>query len=297
MSDALVEDVHFRRQYVPAAAIGHKALAVNLSDCAAMGATPRFCLLSLALPPAAQPLAEAIVGGLLTLADRAQVVLIGGDTTASRQHIFVDVSLLGDIAPGCAVTRSGARPDDYLFVSGTLGAAAAAFQAFEQGSTPPDAASQARFLFPEPRLELGQYLATHHLATAMLDVSDGLSLDLARLCEASRVGAVLDAEALPVAPAVKAVTTNQSAAWRLALDGGEDYELLFTVSPQDVATVTALSGMAAIGGVGLTCIGRITASRDLVLSLNGESRPLPIGGYDHFAGLDDSGVATDETRA
>ncbi len=282
MSDALVEDVHFRRRYVPAAAIGHKALAVNLSDCAAMGATPRFCLLSLALPPAAQPLAEDIVQGLLALADRVQVRLVGGDTTSSPQSMFVDVCLMGDIAPGRAVTRAGARPGDYLFVSGTLGAAAAALQALEQGTAPPDAASEARFLFPEPRLELGQHLAAHGLATAMLDISDGLSLDLSRLCEASQVGAVLEADALPIAPAAVAMTPDQTAARRLVLDGGEDYELLFTVSPQHAATVAALSGMAAVGGVTLTCIGRITSGRDITLHLDGEIRPLPARGYDHF---------------
>ncbi|MGQ9897474.1 MAG: thiamine-phosphate kinase [Acidobacteriota bacterium] len=295
MSDALVEDVHFRRRYVPAAAIGHKALAVNLSDCAAMGATPRFCLLSFALPPSAQPLGNDIVQGLLSLADRTQVILVGGDTTTSPQSIFVDVCLIGDIAPGCTITRAGAQPDDALFISGTIGAAAAALQAFEQGATPPDVASQTRFLFPEPRLELGQYLATHHLATAMLDVSDGLSLDLARLCEASRVGAVLEAAALPIAPAAVAGTPDQAAARRLALEGGEDYELLFTVPPQHMAAVAALSGAAAIGGVTLTHIGRITDDNKLLLHLNGETQPLPLCGYDHFARLEGRSVATAET--
>jgi len=297
MSDALVEDVHFRRRYVPAAAIGHKALAVNLSDCAAMGATPRFCLLSLALPPSAQPLAEDIVHGLLALADRVQVSLVGGDTTASPQSIFVDVCLMGDMAPGCAVTRAGARPGDCLFVSGNLGAAAAALQALEQGTAPPDAASEARFLFPEPRLELGQHLAAHGLATAMLDISDGLSLDLARLCEASQVGAILEAEALPVAPAAVAITSDQAAARQLALDGGEDYELLFTVSPRQAATVAALSGTAAVGGITLTCIGRITAGRDITLHMDGKLHPLPARGYDHFVRLGGSGTGAATTCA
>jgi len=297
MSDALVEDIHFRRRYVPAAAIGHKALAVNLSDCAAMGATPRFCLLSLALPPSAQPLAEDIIQGLLALADRAQVSLVGGDTTSSPQSIFVDVCLIGDIAPDCAVTRAGARPGDCLFVSGNLGAAAAALQALEQEIAPPDAASEARFLFPEPRLELGQYLAAHGLATAMLDISDGLSLDLARLCEASQVGAILEAEALPIAPAAVAITSDQAAARQLALDGGEDYELLFTVSPQQAATVAALSGAAIVGGVTLTCIGRITAGRDITLRVDGTIYPLPARGYDHFAGPGGSNTGSATTCA
>ncbi len=282
MSDALVEDIHFRRRYVPAEAIGHKALAANLSDCAAMGATPRFCLLSLAVPPDARALAEGIVAGLLALADRTQVALVGGDTVASPRGLFIDVTLIGDVAPAGAVTRAGARVGDFVFVSGTLGAAAAALRAFEQG-LPPDAAARARFLFPEPRLGLGQCLAERRLATAMLDLSDGLSLDLARLCEASRVGAALEAEALPIAPAATAIAASREAALRLALDGGEDYELLFTVAPRQLSAALELRAQVAEEGLRLACIGRIVEGTGVTLRVAGEARPLRAAGYDHFS--------------
>ncbi|OYT72746.1 MAG: thiamine-phosphate kinase [Chloracidobacterium sp. CP2_5A] len=281
MSDALVEDVHFRRRYVPAEAIGHKALAASLSDCAAMGATPRYCLASLAIPPDAHALAERIIAGLLALADRTQVALVGGDTTASPGGLFIDVALIGDIAPACAVTRAGARPDDFVFVSGTLGAAAAALRAFER-KLPPDPAAQARFLFPEPRLKLGQALAKRQLASAMMDISDGLSTDIARLCEASRVGAALEAEAIPIAPAAAAIAGSPEAALHLALDGGEDYELLFTVAPKQVPAVLELREQLAGEGVQLACIGRVTEGAAVMLRLAGATRPLQPGGYDHF---------------
>ncbi|MFQ3590948.1 MAG: thiamine-phosphate kinase [Chloracidobacterium sp.] len=287
MSDALVEDVHFRRRYVPAEAIGHKALAVNLSDCAAMGATPRFGLVSLALPPDAQFMAEGILAGLLALADQVNVALVGGDTSASRHGLFIDVCLIGDVPPGRAVRRSGARAGDVVFVSGSLGAAAAALQAFERQRPLPDPDARNRLLFPEPRLALGQYLAEQRLATAMLDLSDGLSVDLARLCEASRVGVSLDALALPIATAAYTVADHPEAARQLALDGGEDYELLFTVPPERADTVAALSEAPAVGGVRLTRIGNITQDLELKLCFAGETQPLPIRGYDHFAGPGD----------
>lgn len=297
MSDALVEDVHFRRRYVPAEAIGHKALAANLSDCAAMGATPRYCLASLAIPPDAHDLAEGVLAGLLALADRTQTALVGGDTTASPSGLFIDVTLIGDVAPGCAVTRAGARPDDYLFVSGRLGAAAAALYALERGLAPPDAAAQARFLFPEPRLTLGRRLAERGLATAMIDLSDGLSLDLARLCEASRVGAALEADAMPIAPAAFAVAGAPDGALQLALNGGEDYELLFTVAPRCVPAVLDLREQFAEEGVALTCIGRITEGTAVTLRLAGETRPLPPGGYDHFVRPERDGAAVADNSA
>ncbi|MCS7078889.1 MAG: thiamine-phosphate kinase [Chloracidobacterium sp.] len=297
MSDALVEDVHFRRRYVPAEAVGHKALAANLSDCAAMGATPRCCLLSLAIPSDAHAFAEGVVNGLLALADRTQVALVGGDTIASPHGLFIAVTLIGDVAPACAVTRAGARPDDYLFVSGTLGAAAAAFRALEQGLTPPDAAARARFLFPEARLKLGRYLAERQLATAMIDLSDGLSVDLIRLCEASRVGAVLEAEALPVAPAAVAVAGDADGARQLALDGGEDYELLFTVAPRQVPAVLDLRKALAAEGLLLTCIGRITEGPTVALRLADELRPLRAGGYDHFVQPDREGKGVADSSA
>ncbi len=297
MSDALVEDIHFRRRYVPAEAMGHKALAVNLSDCAAMGATPRFCLLSLAVPPDARALAEGIVAGLLALADRTQVALVGGDTTASPQGLFIDVTLIGDVATDGVVTRAGAHPGDHIFVSGWLGAAAAALQALERQLPPPDATAQMRFLFPEPRLKLGQRLAERQLATAMIDLSDGLSLDLARLCEASGVGAILEAEALPIAPAAFAIAGEPNGARHLALDGGEDYELLFTVSPEQLPAVFEVREQLAEEGIPLTGIGRITETTTVMLRHHGALRPLQAGGYDHFTRFEKDGNGATDSSA
>lgn len=236
-TDFLIQDVHFRRDTHPAGAVGHKALARSLSDIAAMGAVPRFCLLSLALPRwADQEWIDAFYGGFLALARRTKTVLAGGDLSHAEK-VICDVMVCGAVARGKALRRDGAHPGDVLYVSGRLG------KPWQE------------HLRPMPRLALGQSLVRR--ATAAIDVSDGISIDLYRLCTASGVAASLDR--LPIR---KGSTLDQ------ALSGGEDYELLFTLP----------RGLKPPRGV--TRIGKIEEGRPGAVSFQG--CPLPPFGYDHF---------------
>lgn len=254
-TDWLIEGVHFLRETHPPDAVGWKALARGLSDIAAMGGRPRICLLSLALASwTTEDWLRGFFRGFRRLARAGGVVLAGGDL-ARAERLACDIVVVGSAPRGEALLRSGARPGDEIYVSGKLGGSALGL-ATRRG------AAWRRHLRPEPRLALGEFLRTLP-ATAAMDLSDGLSLDLYRLCVASRVAAELTAT-LPVFPRA---TLDQ------ALHGGEDYELLFTVRPG-----TAVPRRR--GGVELTRIGRIVAGRAGRIVLAGEKlRPL---GWDHF---------------
>jgi thiamine-monophosphate kinase len=252
-TDQLIEDTHFDWSWSTAAQLGRRAGAVTLSDIAAMGGIPRYLLVSLGLPPRTQAATVTrFYGGLRRMLSRYKVQLIGGDTAAARRF-HAAMTAIGEIDPRLAVTRSGARPGDCLMVTGTLGDAAAGLQILRRrhlsrgrgGRGRPAIGSVRalvrRQLIPTPRLAAGRLLAVRRLATAMLDLSDGLMIDLDRLCRASGVGATLFAERLPLSPALIAYgrATRQNPL-RLALAGGEDYELLFTVRPAAAARCTRL---------------------------------------------------------
>ncbi len=228
--DTLVEGRHFPAG-TPPESLGHRALAVNLSDLAAMGAEPAWFLLSLTMPEARVDFLEDLSRGLLNLAQEHRVALVGGDTTSGP--LSVSVQALGLVQPGTALQRNAARPGDLLFVSGTPGDAAAGL-ALEMGSPPGREVAAAqqqwlrrRFLFPTPRLALGQ--ALRGLASACIDVSDGLAADAGKLAQASGLRARIDVERLPISAALQA--RLGIAAVRAALTGGDDYELCFTVAP------------------------------------------------------------------
>jgi thiamine-monophosphate kinase len=269
-TDLFLEGTHFRRKWQDAAAVGHKALARGLSDVAAMGGTPRFVFLSLAIPrTTSNSWLSKFLDGLLRLAAESNVTLAGGDTGASAAGFLADVMVLGEVPRGRAVLRSGARDGDEVWVSGNLGTAAVGLAALEGGRKlrPSDPAFRA-FCFPAPRLRIGDYLREHRLASAMMDLSDGLSIDLARLCEASGLGAEINAASIPrLAPT----------SLHEALHGGEDFELLFTVPPRLSSRVPR-----SIGGVPLTCIGRIVSGKKLWLMEENRKRSLPILGFQHF---------------
>jgi len=268
-TDTLVAGVHFPHP-TPAAAIGHRALAVNLSDLAAMGARPAWALLALTLPAAEESWLAEFAAGFGALARAHEVALIGGDTT--RGPLTVSVQLLGHVPRGRALTRAGGRAGQLLYVSGTPGDAAAGL-ALEQGrlSAPPQAAPylRERFLMPTPRVALGERLRDY--ASACIDVSDGLLGDAGKLAAASGAGLEMQYAALPVSRAlVEAV--GEDAARELALTGGDDYELLYTAP----ASVSA----AQLG----TRIGRVTASGAVrALDVDGHVRALPRTGHRHFA--------------
>ena len=285
-ADLSVEGVHFTAALHPAESVGHRALARSLSDIAAMGGIPRFALISLAFPRAiSRHWIEDFYRGVLGLADRFQVQVIGGDTSIVPRTVMIDVTVAGEVARGKGLLRSGARPGDQIFVSGTLGRSALGLEVLKsrargrkrvlrnrQENSETEAALKAH-LYPEPRCELGHWLQRAGIPSALMDISDGLSTDLTRLCEASGVGAKVFAGRL-AGPA--GVTPEHSL--ELALNGGEDYELLFTVPKRKQAKVPDVHG-----GVPLRCIGQICRTRDVLLvGLDGIPSPLVPAGYDHF---------------
>jgi thiamine-monophosphate kinase len=303
--DALVEGVHFDRAFVPPDAIGHRALAVNLSDLAAMGAAPRLALLSVALP-SGLPLEDfdGIVAGLARLAARHRIHVAGGNLTRSPGPLMIDITVAGSVKRRQALTRAGARPGDEIYVSGTLGAAAAGLHILkaklsttedtedteEKAFSRPDLTSASsvssvvescigRYLYPEPRIRLGLLLSRNRAASAAIDLSDGLADGVHRIAEASGVGAVVDAEALPIDPAVRAWFAERGLdPVAEAMTAGDDYELLFTVRPRTGRRLAA----ARRSDVPLTRIGTCTEGRAVVLRVNTTERELPRGGYDHF---------------
>ncbi|MEW5983394.1 MAG: thiamine-phosphate kinase [Acidobacteriota bacterium] len=280
-TDALVEGVHFERDLMAPADVGYRALAVNLSDLAAMGATPRAALLSLALP-ANLPLVEfeQLVDGLLAGARTFGVALAGGNITRSPGPLVIDLTVLGSVRRRRVLTRSGARPGDQIWVSGLIGAAAAGLQALKGGSRPSglDACIRA-FLRPEPRLRLGQLLGRNRAASACVDLSDGLADGLRQLAAASGVGVVIEAEALPIPPEAGTLVHAGGTLVDRALCGGDDYELLFTVPARRRARFEAVRRL--VHGLRVTRIGSITSGGSLVLRDQESERPIPAG-YAHF---------------
>jgi len=274
-SDWFLEGSHFLREKHPPDSVGWKCLARAASDIAAMGGTPRCFLLNLALPAAATGnWLKGFLRGLRRAAKSLDCILAGGDTTWSKQ-ILISVTVIGEIREGREVLRSGARPDDLLYVSGTLGEAEHGLRLLgeKRGRIDPKNVAMRKHLYPEPRLELGRWLAERKLATAMMDVSDGLSSDLPRLCAASGVGALIDPAKLPVLRGLPLEHARQ-----LTLHGGDDYELLFTVSPRNLALLPA-----KFQKLRLTQIGKITADRGVrIIGKNGRPVPLRVAGWDPF---------------
>jgi thiamine-monophosphate kinase len=296
-TDALVEGVHFDRAYVAAAAIGHKALAVNLSDLAAMGAEPRAALLSLVLPGSmAVADFDEMVGGFLALAQRYGVTLVGGNVARSPGPLMLDVTAIGTVKPRRVMVRSGARPGDGIYVSGSVGAAYAGFLARRRraaagsGAAPADgstdegldmAVCEERFLLPDPRVRLGLLLGRNRVASSCVDLSDGLNDAVDQVARASGVGAEIDADAVPVPEQARRWFESREGLDGLeaAMSGGEDYELLFTVPAKRRRALTAVTRL--VSGLPCTRIGTITADRRLVVARGSSRAPLPPG-FAHF---------------
>lgn len=281
-SDLTIEGVHFLPKLHPAGAVGHRALARGLSDVAAMGGRARFALISLAVSRrAGKNWLRELYAGAERLSAQHGVTLVGGDTAVVAGPTLLDVMVVGEAPRGQALRRSGARPGDRIYVSGRLGLAALGLQLLRSrrlGLGGECARAIRAHLYPQPRLALGEFLRTKRLASAMMDISDGLSTDLQRLCRASGAGALLLAENIPGPSAVLTRRLERGALRRWALDGGEDYELLFTVRPKDVSKLPR-----QFRGIPLTPIGEILRGRDLALALpDGRRVALRPGGYDHF---------------
>jgi thiamine-monophosphate kinase len=275
-TDFSLEGIHFRREWHSAESVGHRCLTRGLSDIAAMGGKPVAAFLSLALPrDLSQRWVTQFYRGLVALAEKYDAALAGGDTAESPNGILADIIVVGTVPKGKARLRSGARPGDGIYVSGQLGGSAAAVLAMQKNPkrklNPRD---YSRHFFPQPRIELGRYLREKGLATSMIDTSDGLSTDLAHLCEESGVGAEIEAEAIPKA---RVGRPPHEVDIELALHGGEDYELLFTARRE-----TRIP--SHIAGVEITLLGHITRQRKLFLmSRNGaDRRELKPQGWEHF---------------
>lgn len=272
--DWFLEGKHFLKEKHPADAVGWKCLARAVSDIAAMGGKPSCFLLSLALP---QELTgkwlNDFLQGLRRASRSLHLELAGGDTTRN-ERIQISVAVVGEVRSGKAVLRSGARPGDLIYASGTLGEAQLGLQQLRRQHRLPRKASAAlqKHLYPTPRLQLGEWLSENRLATAMMDLSDGLSSDLPRLCASSGVGARIETNLLPVTS-----LTSAKEALEYALHGGDDYELLFTV-PQKKARLVH----DHFRGVKLTHIGEITRNKSILRDENGSVRALRPGGWDPF---------------
>src|SRR5437762_5375671 len=280
-TDWFLEGPHFWRDWHPAEAIGWKCLMRAASDVTAMGGDPRCFLLSLALPAScAGTWLNGFLQGLMKAARKLRCPLAGGDTTRS-DRVLVNINVLGEVRRGIAVRRSGAKPGDRIFVSGRLGEAELglkmARQLREVGGGP-SSPLLSKHLRPEARIELGKWLATNRLATAMMDISDGLSSDLARMCIASQVGAEIELARIPIAAGQFCAKFSARELTQAALHGGDDYELLFCVANRDRKHVPK-----AFRGVTLTEIGRVTKQRAMKLAeSSGKIAPLRPLGWDPF---------------
>jgi thiamine-monophosphate kinase len=280
-TDAFLENVHFLLRVHPPEVVGYKALARATSDLAAMGARPLYYLLNLALPASCTgKWFDGFLEGMARAAHRFVLKLAGGDTTRSTL-VAINLTVIGEVAVGEAVLRSGARPGDVICVSGTLGEAELGWRLLQRGWSKRNKGTKLlrKHLYPEPRLALGKWLATKSGPTAMIDTSDGLSTDLAHLCEASGVGARVWAAKIPKVRVPRELSKKIGLdPLRLAVDGGEDYELLFTV-PKRVERHLP----HAIRGVPITAIGEITRGRRILLiDEAGQARNLPARGWDPF---------------
>jgi thiamine-monophosphate kinase len=276
--------VHFDRAFTPPDAIGHRALAANLSDLAAMGAAPRLALLSFALPcslPADD--FDALVGGIVALAGRHALHVAGGNLTRSPGPLVIDITVMGTVKRRQALVRGGARAGDDIYLSGTIGGAASGLQMLKAGGAdvPQDVSPACieRYLRPEPRVRLGPLLARNRAAVACMDLSDGLADAVRQVALASGVGAVIDATALPIDVGARAWFEARGAdAVAEAISGGDDYELLVGVRPR---TQSRLAAASRAGGAPLTRIGRFTEDRALVIRHTTGDVALPRG-YGHF---------------
>ncbi len=296
--DLLVEDVDFKLEYAPPHWLGHKALAVSLSDIAAMGGEPKFSLLTLGIPtrfqisnPKSQIFFEEFSAGYFALAEKHAVTLIGGDLSSTPGGLTIDSVVIGHCQAGKAVRRGGAKIGDAIYLTGSIGASAAGLKLLSEGvrvNENEESLAQSALrahLRPEPRAEFGRRIGESGLAHSMIDVSDGLVQDLAHICEESSAAAIIEFDSVPIAGEVSLVCNEPEKAFELAVGGGEDFELMLTADKDDEARLVET---AAACDLPLTRIGEIVPANPgrpssvVLLSRNGVVNPLSIRGFDHF---------------
>ena len=275
-ADMLVEDVDFRLEWTTPEFLGHKALAVSLSDIAAMGAVPKWAMLTLAVPKSLwqTDFVKHFFDGWTSLANRYRIELVGGDISSSPDKFVIDSIACGEVEKGNATLRSGAEAGDAIFVSGSLGGAAAGLKILERNGGGESGYSGfiGRQLQPNPRVELGRFVNVNRVANSMIDISDGLSSDLHHICEASGVGAEIESNLIPIDEGIVREFGIESQS--LALNGGEDFELLFTVAEEKISMVADHD---------VTRIGTITKHSEIIELIDGDARmKLDASGYRHF---------------
>lgn len=284
-TDLLIEDIHFDLKYTTFQQLGYKALAVNVSDIAAMGGIPRYLVVSLALPGELDIKdIDGLYKGIGIQARRFGIRLIGGDTSASRKGIFISIALLGEVEQGVMAARSGARVGDAIMVTGSLGDSSAGLKILKKGDKMERGYKSLikRHLAPTPRINEGRLLATRRLATSMIDISDGLLSDLSHILKESGVGAELFLDKIPISGALRSYSAREKTSpLKFALSGGEDYELLFTASSRSVQKIVnspllEKTGVSAIGRIVKENGVRWTGDQDI-------GQEAFKKGYDHFS--------------
>ena len=280
-TDVQVEGVHFDCRFVPPDAIGHRALAVNLSDLAAMGARPRAALLSLVLPDRLDvAVVDGLLDGLLALAEAHRIAVVGGNISRSPGPLMVDVTATGTIRRRHILTRAGARAGDGVYVTGTIGDAFVGLQSLQQRADLQLGPCEEKYLRPEPRVRAGMLLAGNRAASACMDLSDGLAVSVRQIAAASRVGITIDAAALPIPDGVTRWHAQHGAdPVAAALHGGDDYELLFTVPARREGRLRGVQRM--LGDLPISRLGSVTRERRLILRTADGERELPEG-FEHF---------------
>ncbi|MFH1874248.1 MAG: thiamine-phosphate kinase [Pseudomonadota bacterium] len=281
-SDMLLEEIHFDLSFTSFYLLGRKSLSVNLSDIAAMGGEPSFFTMNIGIPSyVSLEQIKELYQGLLEAAQDAGVILVGGDTSQSKKGLVISITMLGKVSSKGAILRKGAKPGDLIYVTGNLGSAALGLKCFQAGKI--EAKTKPfleKFNNPKPCLAVGKWLGENKLATAMIDISDGLLADLGHIVSNSQVGYELQAENIPLLADFNNIAQELKVdPWELALTGGEDYELVFTVSPGNQAIVEKNSLEFKI-----TMIGKIVkdSKQQLILDKNGKGLVLNKKGYDHF---------------
>ena len=278
-ADLLVEDIDFRLEWARPEFLGHKALAVSLSDVAAMGGTPKWAMLSIGIPEHLwkKNFVDKFYQGWFGLAKQHSVELVGGDVSRTPDKVVIDSIVAGEVSRGNAILRSGARPGDSIFVTGSLGGAAAGLELLESGTRFSKVRARQkdlllRQLTPTPRVEIGKHLGSKKLATSMIDISDGLGADLHHLCDSSGVGARIDADLIPLDENISGFSIEQLQ--RFTVGSGEDFELLFTSNSKTISRIRSTP---------ITRIGEITKSTGIVeLCSSSKTIRLPRSGYRHF---------------
>ena len=279
-TDALVEGIHFNLDYTKPYQLGIKSININLSDIAAMGGIPLYVLLSIAVPQNfSVKFINEFLMGVKEGAQRYKVSVIGGNVSSSKNEFSINMAILGEVKKKYMLLRKGAKAGDKIFVTGYLGNSAAGMKILKRGQWQKKLIE--RHLMPSPRLTEGRFLAVRGLATSMIDISDGLASDIRRICEESNVGANIFIKNIPISRELKSEIRNPKSEINLALYGGEDYELLFTVKPENVRKLKSLWKNMKTP---ITMIGEITKRGINLVNTDGKAIPLTKEGYNHFKG-------------